>query len=346
VSRPAVPLRSPATRAAQPRPLTGLPHAAVAGVLGMLALLGLIVLAAATLHGQAAPANGAHTAAAWTDPSPHTVRFVTVAPEVKLEVLDWGGTGRPILFVGCYLTAHIFDDIAPKLTDRFQVYALTRRGVGASSRPATGYDPQRRAADVLDVMGAFRMEKPILIGSSCGGDILHTLGAEQPERLGGLVYLAAAEDPTLRSADYPNIPVDTANLPTRVHRQASVAFPEAERRELAERPIDPSIRKAIVEDNQVRPAYARIRVPVVAIFGTTTFEQALKDYAPANDLQRAALVQAYASGQAMLEKWQADLRTGIPGVRIIELSGAHLDMFLSHEADIIRELRAFAATLP
>src|SRR5688572_25936793 len=83
-------------------------------------------------------------ATTWRDPSPHQVRFVTVDSSVRLEVLDWGGTGRPILFIGCYLTGHVYDDIAPKLTDRFHVYAVTRRGVGASDRPQTGYDPQRR----------------------------------------------------------------------------------------------------------------------------------------------------------------------------------------------------------
>jgi pimeloyl-ACP methyl ester carboxylesterase len=67
---------------------------------------------------------------------------------VNLEVLDWGGTGRPIVFVGCYLSGHVYDDIAPKLTDQFHVYAVTRRGVGNSDRPLTGYDPQRRAADM------------------------------------------------------------------------------------------------------------------------------------------------------------------------------------------------------
>ena len=48
----------------------------------------------------------------------------------------------------------------------------------------------------------------------------------------------------------------------------------------------------------------------------------------------------------MLEKWQADLRTGVPNARLVELPGANLYMFVSNEADIIRELRAFAATLP
>ena len=281
----------------------------------------------------------------WRDPSPHQQRFVTVEPSVRVEVLDWGGSGRPLLFVGCYFTAHVYDDIAPKLTDQFHVYAVTRRGVGASDRPATGYDPQRRADDILEVIRAVGMQKPILIGNSCGGDILHTLGAQHPDRLGGLVYLDAAEDPTLTLADYDLPPVDMANLPARVAAPVPVTLPESERRQMAERPLDAGIRKAIVEDNRVRPDYARIRVPVLSIDRTETMEQTLKEYAPANDQQRAAVNQVYAAKRARLAKWQRDLRTGVPAARIVDLPGASLLMFLSNEADIIREVRAFAATL-
>lgn len=46
---------------------------------------------------------------AWRDPSPHAVRLVTVAPDVRLEVLDWGGAGRPVvLLAGLGNTAHVF----------------------------------------------------------------------------------------------------------------------------------------------------------------------------------------------------------------------------------------------
>jgi hypothetical protein len=65
-----------------------------------------------------------------------------------------------------------------------------------------------------------------------------------------------------------------------------------------------------------------------------------------NEEQRAALKQVFAGKQAMLSKWQRDLLTGVPAARIVELPGANLYMFLSNEADVIREVRAFAATLP
>lgn len=74
--------------------------------------------------------------APWHDPSPHTVQFVTVDDNVKLEVLDWGGSGRPLVFLaGLGNTAHVFDDFAPKLTSQYHVYGFTRRGYGASSAP-------------------------------------------------------------------------------------------------------------------------------------------------------------------------------------------------------------------
>src|SRR5688572_1689016 len=49
----------------------------------------------------------------WQDTSSHKVQFVTVDKDVKLEVLDWGGSGRPIiLLAGLGNTAHIFDGFA------------------------------------------------------------------------------------------------------------------------------------------------------------------------------------------------------------------------------------------
>lgn len=292
------------------------------------------------MTGLSATLASAQSTGPWRDPSPHQVRFVTVDSVVRLEVLDWGGSGQPVVFVGCYLTGHIYDNIAPKLTDRFRVYAVTRRGVGASDHPATGYSPGRRADDILEVITALKMQKPILIGNSCGGDILHTLGAHDPERLGGLMYLDAAEDPTLTMADY--------DLPLPAIRCApdTVPFPEAEQRQLAQWPIDPTIRRAIVEDNRVRPDYANIRVPLVAVYRTMTMEKALKDCPSQTAQERAALNNALAAGRAMLSKWQRDLLAGVPNAKIVELPGANLYMFLSNEPDIVRELRAFASSLP
>jgi pimeloyl-ACP methyl ester carboxylesterase len=107
--------------------------------------------------------------AAWTDPSPHKAEFVTIEDGVRLEVLDWGGSGRPlVLLAGSGNSAHVFDDFAPRLLEFGHVYGITRRGFGASSQPASGYDDQRLADDVLTVIDALHIPFPVLIGQLDG----------------------------------------------------------------------------------------------------------------------------------------------------------------------------------
>jgi hypothetical protein len=144
-------------------------------------------------------------------------------------------------------------------------------------------------------------------------------------------------------ADYDRQAVDTAHLPGRVPR--AVSFPEAETRQLDQWPLDPAIRRAIVEDNRVRPGYARIRVPVGAIYRTVTMEQALRERPARTERERAAVNQVYENGRAMALRWQTDLLAGVPGAKLVELPGAHLYMFLSNEGDVMRELRTFASSL-
>jgi hypothetical protein len=68
------------------------------------------------LNGFCAALLDGQKAAVWCDPSTHKVRFVTVDRDVRLEVLDWGGSGPPlVLLTGLGGTAHGFDDFAPKL---------------------------------------------------------------------------------------------------------------------------------------------------------------------------------------------------------------------------------------
>ena len=58
----------------------------------------------------------------WQDPSKHGVQFVAVEDGVRLEVLDWGGPGRPlVLLAGLGFSAHVFDGFAEKLTDTYHV---------------------------------------------------------------------------------------------------------------------------------------------------------------------------------------------------------------------------------
>jgi non-heme chloroperoxidase len=281
---------------------------------------------------------GTQAAASWRDPSPHEVRWVTVDASVRLEVLDWGGAGPPLVLLGCYLTAHAYDDIAPKLTNQFHVYGITRRGIGASDRPTTGYAVQRSADDVVEVLDSLKIQNTVLLGHSCAGQVLTLFASRHAGRLSGLVYLDGASDPTTPAYD-PPMP-DLTKLPRPLQGGPRVTFPVAEQRAA---PFTPEARRAITVDARIKPDYAGIRVPVLAIYqAPLAFEAWAQRFDIRNEEERAALRQEHAATRAMYARWQQALLAAVPTARIVELPGANLYMFVSNEVDILRELRAFA----
>ena len=310
--------------------------------------------------------------AQWKDLSPHVMRLVTVEDGVQLEALDWGGSGPPLVLLGCYLSAHVHDEFAPKLTNQFHVYGMTRRGIGASDKPTTGYTVQRSANDLLEVLDSLNLQTSLLVGTSCAGQIQTLFASQHSDRLNGLVYIDGASDPTTPAHD-PPMP-DLTTLPPPItppapdytsfealrnsrRRNQGFSFPEAElRQQFAANPdgsvgrslmsLDPVIRRAITVDARIKPDYSRIRVPVLAIYQADgPFEKVAARYTIRNEQERAALRQEYAATRAMYTRWQDDLRAAVPTARIVELPAANPFMFLSNEADVLREIRAFAATL-
>src|SRR5687768_4344335 len=140
------------------------------------ALAGAVVLVALAVP------LGSQQPAAWKDPSPHVIQFVPVAQDVRLEVLDWGGTGRPmVLLAGGGDTAHAFDDFAPKLTREFHVYGITRRGFGESGFAAVT-TADAFGDDVVAVLDALKLETPVLAGHSIGGQELSSIGTRYRNR--------------------------------------------------------------------------------------------------------------------------------------------------------------------
>ena len=126
-----------------------------------------------------------------------TISFVTVEPGVRLEVIDWGGKGEPILFLaGLGNTAHVFDDYAPQFNDHFHVLGITRRGFGASTHSSSGYALDTLSKDILTILDSLKIERITLIGHSIAGEELTKFAILYPHRVNKLVYLDAAYDRT------------------------------------------------------------------------------------------------------------------------------------------------------
>jgi len=154
-----------------------------------------IGIAATVVFVMAAASSPAAQQNEWRDPSPHKTTLVTVDDGVQLEVLDWGGSGPAlVLLAGLGATAHHYDDFAPALTARYRVVGVTRRGHRGSSAAAGGYGFARLAEDVLRVIDAVGVSKPVVIGHSFAGEEMHVLGARHSAKIRGLVYVDAAFD--------------------------------------------------------------------------------------------------------------------------------------------------------
>src|SRR5580765_5850803 len=144
----------------------------------------VFTLIACTAFGQNGPSSRGETAL--------KTQFVDVQPDVKLEVLDWGGTGRNlVLLAGLGNTAHVFDSLGPKLAAHYHVLGITRRGFGQSSAPQTGYDPRRLGDDIVAVLDALHITDPVLVGHSIAGEELSAVSTYHPGRAAALVYLDA-----------------------------------------------------------------------------------------------------------------------------------------------------------
>ena len=127
---------------------------------------------------------------------------------IRLHYLDWGGSGETLLFLtGMGYSAHLFDQIASRFTDKFRVLALTRRGQGESDYPETGYDLDTLIDDIHDFMGLQKIEKAILAGHSFAGRELTYFTEKYPDKVLKLIYLDAVYDSKGRFEVYKNYPL-------------------------------------------------------------------------------------------------------------------------------------------
>jgi len=99
-------------------------------------------------------------------------RFFRSGP-LRIHFRDWGSPGaQPLIIVhGLRDHSHSFDDLARGLLDRFHVFALDLRGHG-DSETTPYYSFGHFVLDLHNMIRALRLQRPILIGHSMGGEIV------------------------------------------------------------------------------------------------------------------------------------------------------------------------------
>ncbi len=310
----------------------------------------------------------------WRDPSPHKVGYVTVAPDVRVHYLDWGGTGEPLVFLtGIGNTAHAFDELAPMFTDRFRVIAITRRGQGESSRPSRGYDIANLSRDVLLVLDSLRITAPAnLAAHSFGGQELTKLALGAPARVKKLVYLdgafdyiwsdsayslAAAKAPLVTAGPGPR-PSDCETVEKFMDFSAKTfgfRLPQGEVRHTFLRFPDGTCGRqgAIADEYQVmmgegveRQNYKGIKAPALALVAVRTSLSEEEPWKRTDAVWRSvydSVVKIYRPIELSQEK---RFTTELAGAKVVEIQGAHHWLFVTHRERVAQEIRAFLLAPP
>ena len=296
----------------------------------------------------------------WTDPAPHTVGFVTVAPNVRLHYLDFGGTGPTLLLVpGLGNTAHAFDDFAPAFTDRFHVVAITRRGFGESSHPSSGYETERLVDDLRSAIAKLRLGKVNIVGHSIAGEEMNRMATHYPDEVLKLVYLDAAYDRVAADSmfseafvTYPDATPrpdptarDTATPEAYVrfvHATRGVNIPESDiRTRYRYDGWNEEITTAYQSVGVERPDYRAIKAPALAIYAVTDTVTQLEPWQRA-DRERVAGNQEVIRGTELVEKkLREKFRAEVPKGEVLEIHGGHHWIFISHRAEVIAAVRKF-----
>jgi pimeloyl-ACP methyl ester carboxylesterase len=299
------------------------------------------------------------------DTSPHTIQFVTVEKNVQLEVLDWGGQGKPlILLAGGGNTAHVFDDFAPGLAANFHVYGITRRGFGASQFSAID-NVDRLGKDILAVIDSLGIIKPVLAGHSIAGAELSSVARTSPDRISALIYLEAGypyafyngESPTMKSF----MEISGPKQPTPAEKDLTsfkalqnwnaktygFQIPESEFRQTWDSTLDGrpmhtrnfpgfAMFSTILNDTS---KHDNIPVTSLVIFAIPHMKEAWMTKSPDQKIRTDAQIY-FTKIDSLATKQAKAFEDGVPAAQIMKLKGMHY-IYISNEKKILKAIRKF-----
>ena len=304
--------------------------------------------------------------AACVETTPYeAVKFVRAAPGVKLEVLDWGGSGEVmVLLTGLGDNVHVYDYFAFQFTDFFHVIGITRRGWLPSSQPANGYDVETRAADDIKVLDALGIKKAVFVGHSVSGSELSKIAVKYPSYVDKLVYLDAYDislAPT--PLDVPPPPFTAADFKSLFAFQAAVARLQGMREPIpafcltfefdedgmitADSTlafIREQILQGVMHPNNPPTNWADIKQPRLGIYAPFSLEAKVPWYPYLGPTDQALFDERF----PRLVQWHSDVvglfgeeHPGSPAPVVYLLPGAPHYVYINHEVEVVLQMRNF-----
>jgi pimeloyl-ACP methyl ester carboxylesterase len=110
----------------------------------------------------------------------------------KLHYLKAGaGTKKLVLIHGFGDTSHMWIPLFEEFGKDYTIIAPDMRGLGESSRPATGYDKKTMAAEIHELVKELGYQKINLVGHDIGLMVAYSYAAQQPSEVEKLALLEA-----------------------------------------------------------------------------------------------------------------------------------------------------------
>ncbi|MBA3430137.1 MAG: alpha/beta hydrolase [Actinobacteria bacterium] len=121
------------------------------------------------------------------------IESVELPNRVTLQYVEQGDPSDvPVLLLHGFLDSwRSFEPVLSHLPGSIHAFALTQRGHGDASRPATGYSVRDFAADLTAFMDVLQLEAAVIVGGSSGGFVARRFAVDHPERTLGLVLLGS-----------------------------------------------------------------------------------------------------------------------------------------------------------
>ncbi|MEW5976251.1 MAG: alpha/beta hydrolase [Acidobacteriota bacterium] len=287
-------------------------------------------------------------------------RFVEVLG-LRLQYLDWGGTGEGLLFVpgGCD-TAYVFGDIAPAFTDRFHVVSFTPRGCGQSDHPASGYELDTLLKEMAGFLDAVGIQKATLAGHSSGGGKITRFARLYGSRVSRLVYfdtvysyVAPDLEGKIDSAIVDRIggsPRTSFDLMRRSETLWELgSWSEARQRNLREiftetdsglKSVTPPAWLKAFDADMVAGRYFETGVahPALMIFSKNLDQERVNQFSQAT---RDALASSVAETAESRSKQMKEFQANGPHIKVVEMEGTGPYCFVHKPREVIRLMREF-----
>jgi pimeloyl-ACP methyl ester carboxylesterase len=117
---------------------------------------------------------------------------------LRIHFRDWGQLENPplVLVHGLRDHSHSFDDLSRELSRDYRVYAIDLRGHG-DSESTPYYAFGHFVGDIRNMIRALRLERPVVVGHSLGGEIVGQWAGTFPDVARAVVIIEGIGPPPL-----------------------------------------------------------------------------------------------------------------------------------------------------